>query len=463
MKGRGVEAFEVAGEWWLPEAPDRRVSGTLSVVADGRAELSLIGAFRRSEEAGEVSNDGQVTTVQFTERSLAASGLYPRIHGQAGSDAITLDDCFQTRRTGLFGGHLPTERIHVGRVLKGAWFASGEALSFHKAFVHLDWLAYWLMQSGLEESHEFKAGNEDGSEEHEATILKIRPIPDAKFDGPEGASFTLGQSYSVQGDRVTERVLKQDFYFAVARPETVELSRLLDQISDLQDLVSIGTGRTAAFTRLVLKHPEVTRTINEGDTYELPIELHAQWNTRRDEGAKRPLSPHEMLFTLADLGGTEGLARWLEVASRYRSELGRVMSTRYAEGMYVSDRLLNCAAALEAYDRSKYGDDIWYVERLKRCAVTAGDLFEALVGDTEKWARILKNSRNDVAHHNHRLDSASTAYLFLSHTAYWLFVLCLLRDSGAPGAVFERMQEHGQFNWLREQISQIVLSTPSAD
>ena len=68
--------------------------------------------------------------------------------------------------------------------------------------------------------------------------------------------------------------------------------------------------------------------------------------------------------------------------------LSRVMTTRYGSS-YVGDLFLNCAAALEGYDRDKHGDDIYYVNRLKRCIEQAGDVFAYLVGYTDSWARAL--------------------------------------------------------------------------
>ena len=41
----------------------------------------------------------------------------------------------------------------------------------------------------------------------------------------------------------------------------------------------------------------------------------------------------------------------MRIAERYRSPLGRAMATKYAGQIYVSDRFLNRAAALEGFDR----------------------------------------------------------------------------------------------------------------
>jgi hypothetical protein len=60
-----------------------------------------------------------------------------------------------------------------------------------------------------------------------------------------------------------------------------------------------------------------------------------------------------MYFTFDDIGGIDGVQRWLEVASAHRTELGRVMATRYGTDMYLEDRIMNVCAALDSLDKQR--------------------------------------------------------------------------------------------------------------
>ena len=124
------------------------------------------------------------------------------------------------------------------------------------------------------------------------------------------------------------------------------------------------------------------------------------------------------------------------------------MATRYSTPMFVSDRLINCCAALEAFDRKTTAKST-FRSRVDRCVNLAGKPFSALVGDTAAWAAAVTRARNEVAHHlEHPVRRASPATLYLSMSLYYLFVLCMLRTTGAPDTVYGRITEHGQYLWL---------------
>ncbi len=270
---------------------------------------------------------------------------------------------------------------------------------------------------------------------------------------PAGRPLPWGQTYGIAGDSIRERSFTQDFYFSVQVPEVRPLPELLELAIDLQNLVSVGTGRNAAFSAIDLRHPDLTTQVGD-KSIKLPVDMFAQWQLASD--VVKTLPTHDMYFTLDHLGGMQGVERWLPVAGRYRSALNRVASTRHTPGMFVADRLLNCAAALEAYDRDKHQDDIHFADRLRRSATSAGAPFEDLVGDVEAWVKAVKQARNDVAHHNAAITGGSTAHLVLSGSAYWLFQLCLLRDAAAPAAVFDHIPRHGGFRWLRRSHPEVL-------
>jgi hypothetical protein len=67
----------------------------------------------------------------------------------------------------------------------------------------------------------------------------------------------------------------------------------------------------------------------------------------------------------------------MDAVAVHRSGLGRVAGTLYSNGMFMSDRLLNCAAAVEALDRLRTGyENSRFKTRLNRCAALAGKPFE---------------------------------------------------------------------------------------
>ena len=92
------------GIWWLPETPGHRVAGSLAINATGGAELSLIGSLTSFLDGGVKQVEGDTTMIYFTEASLARSGRYRRILGLSGQNHVTLENCLQAHRGGIFGG-----------------------------------------------------------------------------------------------------------------------------------------------------------------------------------------------------------------------------------------------------------------------------------------------------------------------------------------------------------------------
>lgn len=450
-----MESFEVSGQWWLPENPDNKVAGTLVVAEDGSSELQLIGSLRSYMEGGESVTENGHTVTTFSQKSLRDAGVYPRIHGFAGGKSFTLDDCFQTHwSSNLFGGGLDSQRIHVYQVFRGVLFEQGEKLEFTTLFVTMDWLAYWVQRGGISEEVTFKEAEASGLRPIQH-VLTIKPVEDEVFSGLKGTTIKLRQSYGLDGDNITEKRLSQDFLFAIEADGLVPLSDLLSQAGALQDLVSMGTGKVAAFKEVKLRHPDVTQTLGD-KTREVSIDLFAQWQVTNGTTPKN-LTSYDMPFSLGQLGGVEKIGDWLSASELHQAAVSRVMATRYGAGSYVGDSFMNCAAALEGYDREKHGSKNKknYVDRVKRCVAHAGPVFAELVGDTDAWAKAVRDKRNDVAHHKVGVEAASTEQLLLSKSAYWLFVLCLLRDAGAPDVVFDNIRQHSAFAWLQAQLADL--------
>jgi hypothetical protein len=134
------------------------------------------------------------------------------------------------------------------------------------------------------------------------------------------------------------------------------------------------------------------------------------------------------------------------------------MASRYAKEMFVSDRLLNCSAALEAFDRDSTkikGSNLR--TRLQRCAALAGNPFANLVGGVDRWAETIRLERNDVAHHfGRRMRTSGSETYYFWQSLYWLYVMCLLRESGAPEEVFNHLQRHGQYQWLIPRVQAVI-------
>jgi hypothetical protein len=446
--------FEVRGQWWLPGRDDRRVPGILTFSPEEGAELTLFGSLRSIFEEGEHTEKDGTVRISITQAALERSGNYPRLHGDGGGTAYTLQDCLRVRSSSTIVPGQGSETIRVTRILKGALFEKDEALEGTGISFGLTNLVDWIGETGIsEEWREADSALED------APRFRIEAYekPDRFATLANGGTVYLKHSVGITGDRMSDRSLTQGFHWRVNQPEMVSMDDLQDLASDVQDLVSIATDRTASFESVRFWHPEVYREMRGGDRMPEAIDLFVVWNTKAERPVRR-LHEHNLLFTFEDLGGIDGVRRWMNAAARHRGGLGRVMATRYAKEMFVSDRLLNCSAALEAFDRDSTkakGSNL--KTRLERCATLAGDPFTNLVGDVSRWAETIRVERNDVAHHfGRRMRTSGSETYYLWQSLYWLYVMCIMRDSGAPEEVFNHMQQHGQYRWLIPRIQAVI-------
>lgn len=427
------------GEWWLPPAPDERVSGTLVVSERGEATLHLIGALghRRTGIMTPEADDGALST----------------IHGQVGSRYFTLDRCFQTKSTGVLTGGPVRQELHVNRVMTGNVLLE-EPFEMHKVHAWMDGLVHWAGRTGLSE--------DDGYDEQTGrswTTIRLDHLPRASADLHNDGTVTLGHTWAVRGDLRSGRGVEQDFTIGLEWDSPSTLDALLAHMGLVQDLVSVALGRPCGYRRVAM-FVEPSHTAGDAIFRDPPsVDVVANWVARAKTGA-RELNLADVRFTLQQMGGLPMLARWLEVANSHRGPLARVMATMYSRGMYISDRVLNCAAAVERYDKKRNGTasptrrkgEISFKEQVIRCATYAGPEFQDLVGDVDAWGATFKAHRTEVAHHLEIGEDSPNDALGVAMAARWMFLLCLFRDCGMPQDVFQGVAQSGDWRWLKSRL-----------
>jgi hypothetical protein len=444
---RIMTTFDVQGLWWLPEYKNHRVPGTLVWNAESGGQLGLHGEIRPVVWNDNVLSDGSIQ--KYRDPRTPTDQQYPIILGQAGPLAYTLVRSFSlSLRESADGDSI--ERVHVNEVLEGAWFTSPEDLQADRVFIDLRHLTGWVDRSGLSASY---PSTDDPSDPRFA-IVTATALPSLKTDCGD-VDVRLVHRLGTSGDHIHSLVVKQGWSLQLTRPALTPISRFLDTASDIQDLLSIAVGMTASFDRVVIQHPDLLALSLAGTPFgggqRADITFHAGWSNHADPC--EPVVRHNMYFTFADLGGIDAVGRWLDQAERYRTELGRVMATRYSTKMYVEDRIMNICAALDSFDKVRRGTSADYVERIKQCVALAGPPFLNLIHqDPAGWARAVKEARHDLAHHRERfrLDGSVGEHL-LAEQLFWLFTMCMLRLAEAAESAFDSLAHHRQIQWLTEQ------------
>ncbi|MGC5567570.1 hypothetical protein ACPYPG_32640 [Streptomyces sp. FR-108] len=423
--------FEVRGQWWLPDNEGNKVPGTLKNSETHGAELHLIGAL---------------------DSRIGEDGIYPRIHGLADGKPFTLEDCF---RSFLRNGE--AEKVRVQQIFRGAWYTADEEPDCDQVTTRPRYLTQWVGNQGVRRDH--IPPNELGDGRNGKPVVILRAILQPKISTTLASGITVNIHHAVteKPHTGTQQTITEWREINLTFPENVSTSDALAHMSDAQDLVSIATGRTAEYDSVRFLHPDIVLTVG-GSEHRDRIDFYADWMVR--DTSKKPgiIHAHKMFFTFDDLGGIQGLAYWMEAAERHRSTLGRVMASKYRQGLFMEDRIFHRAAAIEAFARDRIGyKNVKLPGALEHCRNLAGREFADLVGDAERWSQVIKSNRDDIGHHyGKRPDQGGAQKHVLAESAYWLFILCMLREAKAPQKVFERIKSHSEWTWLASKVRAVV-------
>lgn len=415
------------GNFWLPEAPDRKVGGVLEFRPGDGAKLSLIGALSEPST--------------FGDRSRTPG----RIVGQSGNNFLTLDNCFQTYHS--IGSGLDAEEFRVGKIFEGALYAKDEETNFDRLSVGLRYLFEWVGRSGLTEER-------SGPGAPVSWTLSVTRLEDVKATLADGVEITLCHGVGVSGDRAARSLTQTariEFDFRTPRP----LEEVSAYASSVQALVSIATNDVAEFDLFKLSHPDFEQKFPSGRPYREYVNFHVEWLAR--SLSTKELNPR-MPFGFDAIGGLPGIVEWINNTADLRPMLNRVMGTRYAKRMYADDRFFNRCAALEGLHRLVKGTtNTKFGRRLDELVAWAGPPFERLVGDVGAWRDLVRDERDDHAHHlGNALGATGAVRYYLADSAYWLFVFCLLRRCNYPEDVFASIEKCASVEWLRERLTELI-------
>lgn len=446
------DPIDVQGMWWLPESPAHKVPGWLRYNVHDGGELRLSGSLRPPEWIVN-ERDGKIVQ-RYIAGPTDEQRIYPRIHGQSGRRLFHLEDCFQTSIAHrLCREDDSAERVHVNWLLTGAWFDGEGQVEFDKAIVRYQHLTDWVGHSGLETDY----FNPDPSAPFARATA--RSLPAFRATIQEGCDLLVWQELSTDGDGRNDLILNQRWTLTLSATGTRALDFFTDRVRDFQDLLTIATGTIANIDNFDFTHHDVPLTNLGGEPVgqiQERLGYHSRWS-HRDENRDR-LNPHAMVFTFDDVGGIEGVRRWMQFANSYRSELSRVMATRYNNHMFLEDRVTNCVAALESFDRTRRGAPHGTTilrERLRECVEFAGFPFTDLLGEesVDDWTARAKNHRNTLDHHLDAFrNDTGIVERELGEQLFWLAALCFLRAADAPDIVFERARRHSTFRWLAHRV-----------
>ena len=508
-----MEPIDLEGKFWPASTPENEVPGRVSLDTNSGGKLVLIGAFYdlRREVGGPTEEQ---TPFEIGGRPLGPiEGI--RIHGQAGNLKLTLENCIRIETVQSFPTGTAREEYHVGMVFLGIHLEEAEPLEFACVNLRISHLEQWVGKTGIEVS--FHA---DGSTDNVDGFQVRRGSMAHEIVSTGYGKLGLDFRYPVFFDWISEARIRQECVMGLGLTEPKALDHILRMCSALQNLITIGLDSPSSVVSLML-HQEpgpifrdaaadgmvellprsalrckdtmsrvgrplrtVIRCCSTSITIGLDspssvvslmlhqepgpifrdaaadgmVELRAPMQGHDVPGRETAPHRHQMLFNFEDVGGIDGVARWVDIAEKYETVMGSLVSHWYLPRLYSEHRFFNACTAAEAMRRIQLQKQTFnFGNELKLLALQAGKPFEALVGDTDAWRKKVIQARvNYVVHPGLQKVRAADGLYPLSESLYFLVVMCLLRECGVPEETVDRVCQYQRFRILTRQLKDVL-------
>ena len=431
-----METLELEGMFWLPGNPAKKVAGRFTFNDANGPELRLIGSLHDPNEVLS-RHSGPVVTVPLEE--LYGSNIDPsRIFGETNQGFVTLDNCW--RKSGTFGwpgSRRPAQECYGARaVFLGTHLDEDSSIAFSGVSTKIQNLEYWTAMSLVRTTLHYSKENE---ELEEVRIIAGQPRELVAESALGEVRLSLG--YTLKGDHIVETAVTQEQAIQLRFSEPKPIAGILAISSSLRDVVTIGTN-----TPVSIQSVSLSRTCSES-----PISFYTTLIGAVGQGSPHAPHPSEFLFTFQDIGGLDGLAKWLEVAQKYRLVIDALLSPEYRSPWYAESRFFDAITAAEAFARIHGQYEHVNRYKIKQLGRGSGEPFEALVGDVDKWADRVWDARRDDLVHRGLSETKPRPLYAMAESLYFLVVLSLLRECGAPAGAFASIQNHQRFRRCSEE------------
>ena len=354
--------------------PENQVAGRLKFDVMNGAELELIGNFEGLKAPQPWLDD--------------LEGPF-RIHGAAATKLLTLVDCLRTSWSIQIPG-IEQERYHVPLVLTNAYFNEGQPLEFSAVRLQLHHLEHWVGKTGttIDSTPDEESSRMRQVQITHTPLKKMAVCTDVgEIELTFGYTLKPSPTSAFKAEPIVEATITQHntlgFRFTALQP----LENALKICTALQNMVTIGVNAPVLVKDVSLEHPDWLANSPNRTVIPRKLTLYTQFQGTHSPREDKSIHTREMLFTFDDIGGLEGVAKWLKVAEKYSVAIGPLMNQWYIPQTTLENRFLQCLHGAETLVRirSQKQNIGKFNKHLLSLTDEAGSAFTALVGDVHRW------------------------------------------------------------------------------
>lgn len=317
-----TEKFEVIGNWWLPDNPEKTLRGTLTYDPENGAILKVMGSFKTPDDA-----------THFRD--------YDIINGIAGTE-ITLFKCFtQSASTSFFDDDAQSVEYFANIVFKGHIFKNSSEIKFHHARANYNHLESWFFHHSISCTHTSDGNMTVATKKTEPVIAII----DENLRISLSSTNITGWVWEVDGMKTT---IKEKSFVDFETSTDIDYEQFMNISLKFQQFLTLAINVPIGLRSLSL-------SVSDDGEKKKSVEvcLFIKRSSRCDD---KVIHPTDMPFSFDELSNKFEwiLKNWFEKSPLLSPVFNLYFALQYNDKMYVEHRFLNLIACLESYHRRRF-------------------------------------------------------------------------------------------------------------
>lgn len=336
-----LETIKELGNWWIPESPDQKLTGTVTFNPQEGISLDLVGSFEASRDA----HNGAEYSVIYGLTSKSGPVTLSKCHNGGWSSHHT-----------PHGGEFVTTKYHADRIFRGMHFPDPERLTLDQVHLSFTHLHAWIGQHRLQIDH--TRGEGQGTDN-----VIIYRTPESIHIETNGISHDFWSDFGVSQSRDNLVLDGASGVELTSRPGLTLEQWLEHAIIPLFEFLSFATGRANGLSQVRFEQAYTQERLAGWSPKDVDVSFLLTANMRYSglSPRSRPSREAEELVYANDLEDSEWsiYPNWIGFVQRFYSALHLYLLARdYGERFpFFEAQFVSVVQALESYHRQKWGDD----------------------------------------------------------------------------------------------------------
>lgn len=322
-----MKDLEIKGEWWIPEKPDKKISGILAMKPEEYSALELHGSFEENNSFIKPSDK------EFEKIKIICGNS---LNGKE----ITLQGCHISNVNSNLnvesGKSYTTTRMMIEKVFIGHHFS--EEPKFKELIIEFPYLPNWFNK------RTFNVQREDSNQ----TTIKFTPwskecsVDDVKI------LFFIGNNINESYGQSDSYSVNKTAFVKIKVNDEISYSQLSNYMWGINNFLNFAIGKEIFPSKIkgTIKNPnqELEKT---GVLKEIEVILPAKNDYQGKDSAIAQLLPLPLEIIEADLENV--LKKWFEKQKSLEWVFNLYFGYRRNKNSYLNDQFLAIAHALEVY------------------------------------------------------------------------------------------------------------------